>query len=167
MSLLEIIKKLRLAEIKVYLKDFLKLDYSPTKIKIDKQIINIFNNITPKQIGEVKRKSLETAKEIPELPNYLKEVVAKTIVASTMLINLPALDRKLSKGFIKLDPDVAISLLIRCEKCSKFFGSRIGGNLKSLVSSTFINNTHQCQYCGNMQLAKDNSDYFVLIKNNL
>lgn len=172
MSLLEIIKKLRLIDIKGYFQDFLKIDYRPTKIRIDKVIIiNALNNLTSKQFKEVKEKSLETAEEISkkikkvsELPQHFKEAIAKTIVTGTILTNLSILRQKISTGLIKLNFNINVSLLIRCDKCGKFFNSGIGGNLLSLVSSTFINNIHQCQYCGNMQLAKDNSDYFVSLQ---
>ena len=166
MSLLEIIKKLRLVDIKNYFRDC--FNYRPTKIKIDQVIINdALNNITLEQFEEVKKTALEVAeeiskikKEVSELPQRFKEAIAKTIVAETILINLSVLRQKLSIGLIKIDSNMAVSLLIRCEKCGKFFNSGIGGNLRALLSTTFINNSHQCQ-CGNMQLAKDSSDYFV------
>jgi len=171
MSLLEIIKKLRLIDIKCYFQEFLKMDYHPTKIRIDKVIINVLDNLTPKQFEEVKEKSLETAeeiskekKEVLETPQLLKEAIARAIITGTILTNLSTLRQKISKDLIKLNPNIDISLLIRCDKCGKFFNSGIGGKLLSLLSSTFINNIHQCQHCGNMQLAKDNSDYFVSLQ---
>jgi len=172
MSLLEIIKKLRLIDIKNHFRDCFKFNFHPTKIKIDQIIVNdALNNITLKQFEEVKNIALETAeeiskikKEVSELPQRFKEAIAKAIVAETILINLSTLRQKISKGLIKIDSNMAASLLIRCEKCGKFFNSGIGGNLPALVSTTFINNSHQCQHCGNMQLAKDNSDYFVSVQ---
>ncbi len=168
MSLLEIIKKLHLIDIKNYFQDFLKIDYHPTKIIIDKLMINTLDELTPEQFEEVKEKSLETAEEISkeikkasELPQHFKEIIAKTIVTGTILTNLSNLRQKISKGLIKLNPNTDVILLIRCDKCGKFFNAGIGGNIQSLLSSTFINNIHQCQYCRNMQLVKDDSDYFV------
>ncbi len=170
MSISEIIKKLFSGDLKINLKDFLKVE-----IIIDKSVkINTLEQLTPKQLEEVMEKSLETAGELEalaelgredsKLPMSLKEAIAKTIVSETILTNLSTLRQKISKDLVKLDPNVAVNLLIKCDKCGKFFNSLIGGNLSSLIVTTFINNIHQCQYCGNEQPAKDNSDYFVEIK---
>lgn len=165
MSLLEIIKKLRLIEIKVYFKDFLKFGYNPTEVKIGNLTID---SITLEQFEEIKRKSIETIKEISkmkkdisELSDYFKEAAAKAIIAKTIFINISNLRKEASKGLIKPNPGAIVNLLIKCKKCGKFFNSGIAGNLQSLMSSEFINNTHQCRFCGNMQLAKDNSEYFI------
>ena len=173
MSLPEIIKKLRLIDIKAH------FNLVNIQITINKPMINTSDSLTPKQFEEVKEKSLETVGEIEtlagsiilererknsELPQPLKEAVAKAVVTGTILTNLSTLRQKISKDLIKLNPNTDVSLLIRCDKCGKFFNSGIGGKLRGLASSTFINNIHQCQYCGNKQLAKDNSDYFVLLE---
>lgn len=191
MFLSEIIKKLHLVEIKTYLQICLKLDHHPTKITINQLIINIVDNLTPKQFEEVRAKSLEVAGEIEtrtglketnygtlagkidlekgkettsKLPQSLKEAIAKAIIIGTIITNLSTLRQKLPKDLININSNINVILLIACDKCGKFFNSGIGGNLRSLISSFFINNTHQCQYCGNMQLAKDNSDYFALLQ---
>lgn len=172
-SLPEIIKNLRLIDIKNYIQFF--IDYHPTKTQIDKlEVSNIVNKITPNQLEEIKKLAIETAEEVSKIKGILessqdfKEALAKTIISETILINLSTLKQKVSKGLIKFNPNASYTMFVRCGKCGKFFNSGIGGNLQSLANSTFLNNLHQCQYCGNMQLAKDNSDYFIsLQKTNL